>query len=469
MKFKTFCAAMALLFTGAVFADIEAYTAEKNFNTISQIDSKNLNNQDDSSEEPYIFEGDEFYDAKDITPELQNKINNAIKHNTKHAPKKSSSLNPNAKRNFNPMTEEEKAESINDHLHRKIRDKNREISQFKKNEKLMLSTYNNAVSTLQKNSNSSVRGLDTSSNVSIQISKIKRAAQELSSLINRNITEETIEIFKKKHSRLMNYIKELEVLLKAKPTKQTSNVNNKGNSVKTLKQKFSELMKYIRDNNVNEATKIITSVLDKNTKEALLNAADQYGCTPLWIAAKQNERPMIELLLNNGANINYTLLKVIDSNRGEEQERKHFSTEVVQILLDHGADANAKFEDDGTTVLSEVILGNFSLKDKYYLVKVLMNHDANPNLPDNEGRTPLYYVSELNNENEKADKNLDNIYKQRKISPNDYKKNKKMLKNRQILIENIKQSLTSSKSKSEPISKKVLNFAGNKLKQYVGS
>ena len=87
------------------------------------------------------------------------------------------------------MTEEEKAKSINDNLYREIRNKNREISQFKKNEKLMLGAYNNAVSNLQKNGNPRARGLDTSSNVSIQISKIKGAAQELGSLINGNITK----------------------------------------------------------------------------------------------------------------------------------------------------------------------------------------------------------------------------------------------------------------------------------------
>ena len=89
MKFKTFCAVIALLCSGDVFADIKVDTFEKASNIISQSDLKNLNDQNNFSEEPYLFEGDEFYDAKDTTQALQKKIDDAIERNTKYAPKKS--------------------------------------------------------------------------------------------------------------------------------------------------------------------------------------------------------------------------------------------------------------------------------------------------------------------------------------------------------------------------------------------
>jgi len=60
--------------------------------------------------------------------------------------------------------------------------------------------------------------------------------------------------------------------------------------------------------------------------------------------------------------------------------------EIVKLLLERGADPNAK-TDDGLTPLHIA-----AFKGHVDVVRVLLEHGANPNAKDNNGQTPLHYA-----------------------------------------------------------------------------
>lgn len=87
-------------------------------------------------------------------------------------------------------------------------------------------------------------------------------------------------------------------------------------------------------------------------KKIYINAPDKNGLTALHLAASENPSPA-----------------------------------VVQRLLDHGADPNARSQ-NGMTPLHAAILGNTSLD----VVSVLIKAGADPNARDSEGWTPLMFA-----------------------------------------------------------------------------
>ncbi|UTZ44776.1 ankyrin repeat domain-containing protein [Vibrio campbellii] len=90
-----------------------------------------------------------------------------------------------------------------------------------------------------------------------------------------------------------------------------------------------------------------------------VNAVDSYGYTPLIYAVRQQNLPAIKLLLENGAKklINHrpedgaTPLKMVFG-------RKPYSAEIVKILLEAGADPDAKKEGGSSFRNSVAILAD---------------------------------------------------------------------------------------------------------------
>ena len=71
----------------------------------------------------------------------------------------------------------------------------------------------------------------------------------------------------------------------------------------------------------------------------LVNGKNNYGQTPIWLAAKYGHDTMVELLINKGANLNaqdehHGSALYTASERGHEQ--------VVKLLLDKGAEIKAQ-------------------------------------------------------------------------------------------------------------------------------
>ena len=66
--------------------------------------------------------------------------------------------------------------------------------------------------------------------------------------------------------------------------------------------------------------------------------------------------------------------------------------ETAQVMVDGGVDLNYG-DVDGTTALTVSILNK-----QYTFAKFLLDHNANPNIVDASGRTPLYAIVEARNE-----------------------------------------------------------------------
>jgi len=147
--------------------------------------------------------------------------------------------------------------------------------------------------------------------------------------------------------------------------------------------------------------------VDPNVRE------DDYGATPLHVAAEYGYSEIVEVLLEHGAAPN------IREKYGDTP--LHYAatfgnSKVVEVLLEHGADPNAR-NNYGATPLHyaaafdypEVVklLHKKDLSDydatplhaaaefNYSeIVKLLLEHGANPNIQENKyGYTPLHYAA----------------------------------------------------------------------------
>lgn len=115
-----------------------------------------------------------------------------------------------------------------------------------------------------------------------------------------------------------------------------------------------------------------------------VNAADEYGWTPLHLAFKNGNLAIIKLLIENGADVNAAtsegstvLMKAAYDNQ----------LEAAKLLIENGADLNAVDEMGQTALIhaSEVSLE---------IVKLLIKNGANPNVVDKDGNTSLIIASE---------------------------------------------------------------------------
>lgn len=113
-----------------------------------------------------------------------------------------------------------------------------------------------------------------------------------------------------------------------------------------------------------------------------VNFKDSEEKTPLHWAVYNNQRDIINVLLEAGANVNVT--EVIGITPLHYAAERGY-VEVVELLLDAGADVNA--QDYGyfnfTPLHGAAGFGRFEI------VKLLLRTGAKVNLRDNEGRTAL--------------------------------------------------------------------------------
>lgn len=123
----------------------------------------------------------------------------------------------------------------------------------------------------------------------------------------------------------------------------------------------------------------LTELIQNNPNS--INSTDQFGDTPLLLAAKRGHFDAVNLLLKHGA--------IVDAKGGFVHDTsltaaaRNGYTEIVRILLDAGADVNAKND------YKETALHLAAEWNKIETAALLLSRGADVNLVDTFGNTPL--------------------------------------------------------------------------------
>lgn len=156
----------------------------------------------------------------------------------------------------------------------------------------------------------------------------------------------------------------------------------------------TELVKMMLEHGANPNLQLklvppLRSLRDDRGPDAVL----QPGTTPLARAAKGGDVEVVRLLLAHGANPALPtvqgvtpMMMAAGTGYAERDSRGRYQTEdearqVIQLLLDAGADINAR-ANDGSTALHGA-----ASRGRNALVNLLMAHDADPTIKDTRGRT----------------------------------------------------------------------------------
>jgi ankyrin repeat protein len=129
-------------------------------------------------------------------------------------------------------------------------------------------------------------------------------------------------------------------------------------------------------------------VRDLITKDpSLLNACAPYGFFPLGLAAFFGHKDTVEALIAAGADVN------LQSRESMKVSALHSAAaagrlDIVQLLLDHGANPNLKAESDFRVLHEAAARGNLEL------AAVLLKAGADINAMSADGKTPLAFALE---------------------------------------------------------------------------
>ncbi|MFD1258342.1 ankyrin repeat domain-containing protein [Mucilaginibacter terrae] len=151
--------------------------------------------------------------------------------------------------------------------------------------------------------------------------------------------------------------------------------------------------------------------------EALIKAgvdlneiADQYRRTPLMLACEYASEPLVKLLAEGGADVNfkagngetaayYLLTKAISNlGRGMSQINKDV-VKMLQVLLTSGLNVNAAVDNEGNTALNLLCQADYYLADlNTTLAEELIDAVADVNQPNQSGKSPLMSFAERGKE-----------------------------------------------------------------------
>jgi ankyrin repeat protein len=108
--------------------------------------------------------------------------------------------------------------------------------------------------------------------------------------------------------------------------------------------------------------------------------------TPLWEAIGANNKPLTELLLKYHADSNIRNLIGWSPLRRALYNNK---LDIAKLLLEHGANPNAKDEFTGRTLLSM-----FTFPSNPAMIKLLLDKGADPSIADTAGHKPIGYAQD---------------------------------------------------------------------------
>ena len=127
---------------------------------------------------------------------------------------------------------------------------------------------------------------------------------------------------------------------------------------------------------------VLKKVYDLLDFGADVNAKNGYGTTPLHWAARKGHTDVAKLLIEHGADVNAK-----EDYRGETPLHWAKDANIAQVLIEHGADVKAKSRWDTTPLHEASSMGHTDV------AKLLIDHGADMNAKDKDGRTPLLWAA----------------------------------------------------------------------------
>ena len=125
------------------------------------------------------------------------------------------------------------------------------------------------------------------------------------------------------------------------------------------------------------------SIYDEDVEMVNVNARSQDGYTPIIVAIESRNNEILNLLIENGANL-YERHPVF--NRTTLGTAAYYENmEAVKALLKK----DPKLVNIGSTIDGWTPLQDATLKMNYEIVKFLLEHGANPTITDKHGGTPM--------------------------------------------------------------------------------
>ena len=142
-----------------------------------------------------------------------------------------------------------------------------------------------------------------------------------------------------------------------------------------------KLFNAIRSDNLKNVQNTIDAGVD-------VNCTNIVGATPLHVAVRYKLEKIVEILINNGANVNTEhgeppLINAIDMGK----------IKIIERLVDNGADINYVYSDDGKTPFTYALY-----LDSTEIAKLFISRGANVDQMSVEGVTPLMIVCGNGNE-----------------------------------------------------------------------
>jgi ankyrin repeat protein len=127
-------------------------------------------------------------------------------------------------------------------------------------------------------------------------------------------------------------------------------------------------------------------------KEERLSDAHGFG-TALLAAATRGRTEVAKLLIQNGADLNarcpiYRATPLMHACIGEETEYHEGRKEVIKLLLENGANIDEQDPSGATALMWATVHGTDSI------VKLLLENGANPNIINENGKTALKCAKE---------------------------------------------------------------------------
>ncbi|QGM48679.1 MPPV-055 ankyrin repeat protein [Magpiepox virus 2] len=212
-----------------------------------------------------------------------------------------------------------------------------------------------------------------------------------------------------------------------------------------------------------DVVRYLMKSIDINLPNTIVLKGREYYYTPLMIASRFNRCKIIELLLDNGALINYQMPRWLYTALHISVKNNHVT--AVTILLSRGASTNLK-NVDGYTALHKAVIYRRSRE----IIKLLLEYNADIGIRDNntyrisnEGYTPFDIVNKYYNHNimELLTSHIVRLDKSNSTIKNSdgFKHNKELIKKNKILRDIEKKCISDmNKMKAITINKRVTLF-----------